>query len=523
MSGLSSKLGRLAPVDDRRLERLCATILILAGLASVTLLLWLNRGTVFFVDEIAWFSELGRGNGIGWILEPHNSHLIGTTRLLFLSVSELAGPDYVVLRVVAALSVLLCSCVFYVWARRRIGPAWALLPSALLLFYGSAWQHVVVPIGFTITFSIALGLLALISLEREDRRGDVLACTLVSLSVFTYTVGLGYLVGVAVAVLLRGDRLKRLWIFLIPLLLYAAWWLWSQHFDQTRTTATNLLDVGQFFARSLAIDGGGLTGVNIPWSRLGTTDPVTVASASPLGWAVGAGLVVAVAWRIRRGDVKPSIYVSLAVLATFWLSAALADTEFTQVDAVRYLYPGSIALLLVLTDAAQGLRVRASWGAAILAVFAFSFAMNLVFLRDGAAYERSQANTTLINLAMLELGNGRDPGAGPLDSSPVGPKPSYGTPPLPYIQDGDNRLEYLAAIAEYGSPAYDIDQIRALPAADRLAADVSLQKTDFNLLIPSEAPTDRQDCVTTRGSDGPFDLPAGGASMRPAGRVCPWG
>ena len=57
-------------------------------LAAAALLLWLNRGTSFYSDELAWFADLSGRNDLDSILTPHNSHLIGTTRLVYLPVID---------------------------------------------------------------------------------------------------------------------------------------------------------------------------------------------------------------------------------------------------------------------------------------------------------------------------------------------------------------------------------------------------------------------------------------------------
>jgi hypothetical protein len=334
--------------------------LALAGAVAVALLLHLNRGTTFYLDEMAWFGSVSRGFDLESILTPHNSHLIGTSRALFAIVAELAGPDYVIIRIAAVLSLLACSVLLWAWARRRVGDGWALLPAVLILFFGSAWQHVVGPIGFTITASIALGLAALLAIERDDRRGDRLACLLLALSAFTYTIGLTYLVGVAISVLLRRDRLRRAWIFLVPLALFAAWWIWAQQFDQDRATFANAGEVAGFFADSLAVVAGAVSGVAIPFSRLGDPDPIGVAPPGPLGAVVAVLLVLAVAWRLARGRCSPTIFASLGILCSYWLAAALSGPLVLGegADAIRYVLPGSVGLLLVLTDAAAGQRPR---------------------------------------------------------------------------------------------------------------------------------------------------------------------
>ncbi|MEZ5156901.1 MAG: hypothetical protein R2718_12440 [Solirubrobacterales bacterium] len=475
-------------------ERLARGLLMLALLAAAALLLWLNRGTSFWNDELTWFGNLSGLHGLDAVLAPHNSHLIGTTRLVYLLTAETVGPDYLVMRILGVASVLLAATLFYVWAKRRIGPGWALLPAVLLMFYGSAWQHVVGPVGFTVTFSIALGLGALIAAESEGRRSDLLACGLLILAVFTYTVGLAYLVGVAISVLLRGDRLRRAWIFLVPLLLYAAWWVWAQQFDQGRTEFVGLVSIVKFFARSMAVNASGITGVDIPLLRIFGSNPALDASPTLAGWLAGLALTAALIWRVLRGNVPRSFWVSLGVLVTFWLAAAIADTraEGTQVYAIRYLFPGSSALLLVLTDAVSGFRIRAGWAYALLAVFAFSLAMNLVYLRDGAAYLRGQGAENRLELAILELRQGFEPGSDAASPSraaggavlrPGTPVPTGFTP------------EYFDSVARFGSPAMSIAGVKAQPAASRAAADELLLASGGVAILPfDEHPPSREIC-----------------------------
>jgi hypothetical protein len=463
-------------------ERLASALLVALFVIAAGVLLYLNRGTTFWNDQLTWLGNLSLPHDLEYFLLPHNSHLIATTRAAYLWIAELGGTDFVALRILGVGGVLATAALFYVWAKPRIGAGWALLPAALLLFYGSAWQHVVGSIGFTVTSSIALGLGALIALERPGRGRDLLACGLLVLSVLSYTVGLAYLVGAAVSVLLRGDRLRRIWILLIPLALYVAWWIWARQFDQNRTEIDNLVHVFEFFARSMAVNAGGITGVNIPWLRLFDPGPVTDARASLLGWLVGAAITAALVWRVRRGGLPRSFWASLGVLVTFWLAAAIADVRAggTDAAAIRYLFPGSTALLLVLVDAVSGVRIRASWAYAVLAVFAFSLAMNLIFLRDGAEYLRDQGRAARIELAMLELRAGLDPGAPGGTTPPDAAAIAAGAA----VPDGTFPEQYLQAVARYGSPAMTLAEVTALPEPLRRVADSALAADGGIAVLP---------------------------------------
>ena len=71
---------------------------------------------------------------------------------------------------------LLCTGLLYVYARRRIGPWPALLPAALLLTLGPAWQNILWPFQIGWLISLAAGLGALLrSTARARRRGRVRA------------------------------------------------------------------------------------------------------------------------------------------------------------------------------------------------------------------------------------------------------------------------------------------------------------------------------------------------------------
>ena len=424
------------------------------------------------------------------------------------------------MRVLGVASVLLAATLFFVWAKRRIGPGWALLPAVLLMFYGSAWQHVVGPVGFTVTFSVALGLGALIALERGGRRSDLLACGLLALSVFTYTVGLAYLVGVAITVLLRRDRLRRAWIFLVPLLLYAAWWIWAQQFDQGRTEFVGFVDIGRFFAGSMAVNASGISGVDIPLSRIFGSNPALDATPTAAGWLIGLALTGFLIWRVLRGNVPRSFWASLGVLVTFWLAAAIADTDpffGTQVYAIRYLFMGSSALLLVLVDAVSGLRIRAGWAYGLLAVFAFSLAMNLVYLRDGAAFLRDRSAEVKGDLAMLELANGWLPGGGPGGGD--GAARQQLADVIPFLNVGPDRDQYLKAVAEFGSPADDLDEIRALPDANRAVVDQALRQAYALALEPTTgSPAGDAGCFRATPARGSFEVPVGAIYVRALSR-----
>jgi hypothetical protein len=138
------------PITSRGLvvtDRLCWGMLGAAMAVAAALILYLNRGTIFYLDEISWLYETPNLDSVGDVLERHNGHLIATTRLTYKAILETIGAEYVAFRLIAVSAVLLSAALYYALVKRRIGALPALAPTLVLLFPGSAWQHVVGPIG----------------------------------------------------------------------------------------------------------------------------------------------------------------------------------------------------------------------------------------------------------------------------------------------------------------------------------------------------------------------------------------
>jgi hypothetical protein len=369
------------PITSRGLvvtDRVCWAILAAAMAAAAALILYFNRGTTFFGDELTFLYETPT-LGAGDVLDPHNGHLVATTRVVYKAILETIGADYLAFRVLAVCTVLLSAGLFYALIKRRIGALPALAPTLVLLFFGSAWQHVATPIGFTPIFAIAAGLAALLALGRGDRRGDLAACGLLVVSVASYTTGLPFVVGTAISVLLRPDRRRRTWIFLIPLILYAAWWLWSLSTgtsSEEETKLTNVLLIPAWTAESLATVTAALSGLGLSLQD----NPLQENAASRVnpawGYVLAVPVVVALVLRIRRGKVPAAVWASLGIVLTWWALGALAAVPPRPPDSVRYVYMGSVGVLLVATAAAGYVRFSRLGLLALFGACAISLAAN---------------------------------------------------------------------------------------------------------------------------------------------------
>ena len=518
MAGVPHSLGEeratvpriVLPITSRGLEltdRLCWFALGAAMVAAAALILYLNRGTIFYADELAWV-YLSPNLGPSDVLEPHNGHLIATTRLVYKAILETIGTEYVAFRVLAVGTLLLSAGLFYTLVKRRVGALPALAPTIVLLFLGSAWGHVVIPIGLPIVLSVAAGLAALLALERGDRRGDVGGCALLILSVVSYTSGLAFVAGAALSVLLRPDRRGRAWIFLVPLALYATWFVWSLSSaasPESEGRVSNVLVIPSYVADSLGSVMAALTGLGFDFS-----EPLTVNRA--WGQIIAVLAVGALALRVRRGAVPAMVWIGVAILLAYWaLGALVAETETLQTPGeVRYIYVGAVGVLLVAAAAATRIRFSKLGLVALFAAAAVSLATNLAVLRDGAgAFRNDYSPKAGAQFAMLELARdqvdpGFDPEAALPDVSPVGANAAF----------------YFSVVDEFGSPAFTLAQLEAQPEGIREFSDQVLASAlALRLEGPSSSPP-AEECVTLPA--GPtrtiaFDVPSGGATLRVSG------
>jgi len=212
-------------------------LLLLGVVMSVAaaLLLHVTRGQSLFADEWVFFTYRSHGSA-ETLFAPHNGSLDLVSLLVYRAVFALFGPDITVLRLILVALELLCAGLFFELTRRRVGDWIALGGTTLLLFLGSGWL-LVSTVGIALYLAVALGLAALIAIERGDLSGDLVACVILVLAVASYSAALPFVAGAVIAIALRPSplRWKRAWVFAVPLLLYGAWRLWAAHYTQDPT------------------------------------------------------------------------------------------------------------------------------------------------------------------------------------------------------------------------------------------------------------------------------------------------
>ena len=433
-------------------------LLLLAGAVVLEIQ---TRGTTFWADEWNWILTR-RGGGIHTFLNPHNEHLslvpVTIYKILFATVGLRHYWPY---RAVLIALDLGSAFLVFAYARSRIGAYFALLASALILFFGPGWQDILWPFQIAWLSAIAAGIGALLALDRRDRLGDVAACLLLGVSLASAGPGLAVAAGLVIDVALRRRR-RDLWIVAIPIAFYGLWWIGFQH---TMFSAHALLLLPTFVFDAAA---GALSAL------AGLTDlDVFHGTGLFLNWGPPLLLVAVTAllWRLYQlGRVPSRVWTLLTMPLAFWVLTAVGRAYVSVGPLVltstgyesRYLYVSAVFLVLLGSEVSRGhaasLIVRLAAGVLVTA----AVVSNVGPLRQATTLLRTQAQITQAELGTLNL------------SRPV-VKPNYVS--NGFIFGIVTAAEWFAVEKQLGAgPAATPAQIAALPSFAQDAADSQLIK-----------------------------------------------
>jgi hypothetical protein len=497
--------GPLALTIARRISPPTA-LFIVAAAASGVLLVALQSHLTFVFDD--WDPLLERR---AWsahdLLRPHLDHILLGTTVVYKAIQETIGMESLVPYAVASTSVfLLSAALLFIYIRRRVGEWLALAGVLPILFLGTASGDLLAPFQIFFFGSMACGLGALLAIEGEGSRRDLLACALLAVS-FTFSeLALPFVLGVAVAIGLDRGPLRRAYVVLVPLLLYALWYAGWGHTAPSALSFHNVAHSLGYVLEGLAAGVASLLG-------LATGGAVK----ADLGRPLLLGLMLIAALRIRSGPpVSRWFWVSLVVLGSFWFLTAVNAMPLRPPDTSRYQYIGAVLLLLVAADLADGLG-RNGWPPVLiviaLGVAAASVAGNLaalhhdyVFQRDGLRLERGGLTGLEIEADHADPGftlNGQNSGFEYFDSVVAGP--------------------YLSAVREFGSPAYSESELSDAPEGARAAADQVMGSVLHPTLRPvSHRPPSGGPAPTLVGPPGTLAAAHGACILvKPAGGASP--
>ncbi len=486
---------------SERGERLARIALLIAMAISAATILYANRQLTFWSDELDWLT-FRDDFAPAHMLTPHGSHLLATTRVIYEGLPRLFGSSYLPFRILAVLCLQANAVLLFVLVRRRLGPGLAVLPAIVLLFYGSAQDMFISPLGIPFTLSIALGLGALAAVEMRSLRGDVLAMVLLSLSILSHTFGTIVAIGVAVYYALDRGRRRELWVALVPLALWFAWWLWARQFDQSIASAANLPGVPVYLLKSLGAAIEGIFG--IPPNLGGKSDGLALALR--IGFdlvGLAAALLLAVHIAARRASAWTWAY--LVTIVAFWAGVGLADGVGREPTTPRYLFFGAIMLTLIAAEVFRDRRPSQRGIRAIGAVFAICLAGNFALLIYEIPGFEEDATAVRAQIAVLGIeGDNVDPR---LQVRKLGPPASEHVP------------SPVAAIGSFerdvGPLGLSIDELRGEPDEVRSGADFVLIRGLGTAVVPlpADGGLRPQGCSLRRpAADGytSFELSPGG-------------
>jgi hypothetical protein len=424
-------------------------------------------------------------------LQPHNEHIVVIPvaiqqLLLHLFGMDTARPEFVLLTI----GLLVTAYLLFVYVSRRLGPWLGLFAAALILFLGPAWELLLWPFEISLLGSVLFGLAMLLALERDDRRGDAIACACLAVSLGFSSLGIPFVVAALVAVLQspRERRRGRAFVFLVPVLLYAAWYLGWGHDAESHISLRNILASPRFVAESLAVGVGNLFGLG--------TNPVGGAVETFWGAVLLVAIVAAVGFRRRqRPGFDPGLWPVAAAAATNWFLTAFNQIPGRDPTSSRYQYASAVFIVMLLAN----LLARERFGRREIligaAVTLLAIAPNLVVLKDGSDTFETQSVLTRSDTAAIEIAQRTV-----LPEFQLSPEIA-GTPSLIDIFAG----KYLEAVDEYGSPAYSESELAAAPAPGPRQADIVLsQALPLKTVITSNAydPAGGQEnCVTAQVKD----------------------
>lgn len=433
LASVASSPMRRVRLDDPRVSWVAFACISAAGLAFV---MWKGRGNGFFYDEWSWIQ--GRRSGLHAILSSYNQHLVIVPVAVYQFLLRTAGlGHYWIYRLLAVAGHLACAAAVFAFARRRIGVA-ALLPAAVVVFLGSGWEYILEGVNFGFTTSLALGITALLALDRDDRRGDLIACGLLVLALLFSEFVLLFAFGIAVELAWRDHGLRRAWVWGVQLALYALWWL---AYHQATTSTRDLSAVPKFIVNMASSAAGGLFGLNLVDGR-----PVLILVAALIVFRV-----------VRYRVLTPRLIALVVILGCFWVLVAVARAQLGQPWASRYVYTGVILITLILAESFRGTRLGPATLALAAPLTILAVLGNVRALNGGENYLHTGSRTVSAELGALQLAAATAPWNLTLD-------PRYG----PQIVAGP----YFAAVRAIGSSdAESPAQVLQAPEPVRSAAD----------------------------------------------------
>lgn len=314
--------------------------IVLLGIASAAILLYLARSMTFWQDE--WGSILYQGTGLD-ILRPVNEHWSTIPLLLYRATFGVVGlHTYLPYVAQVILLHLVAVAAAFVLIRTRCGTLVATLVCVPLLLLGSGSENLFWAFQTGFVGSVAFGLWGLALLDRPGRPAAVGAAILLLLSVMSSGMGLFFLVAAAGRTLLDPAARRRAVALLLPGIAYGAWYLTVGKDPVARTERlAGIGDLAGFVGRGIGHAVGATTGLG------------ALPDGEWLGLAIFGIVAVATGWAIvvRRPPPALAAGALLGIAAMYTLIGVVrAELASDFATRSRYVYVAAFLMALVIAD-----------------------------------------------------------------------------------------------------------------------------------------------------------------------------
>jgi hypothetical protein len=442
---------------SERIRRVNPATALMAGASTLSaglLIHWESRLT-WWRDE--WLFVLHRqGWSPGTFFHPFVEQLLAIPVLIYKVSLEIFGMDSALPVQLVAIALFILSVVMlFLYGRRRMGE-WLALASVLpILFLGPSWDDLLFAFQLALFGSVACGIGAFLALDRADRTGDLVAMTLLILSLFFFDIGVPFVAGATVLIAFSPDRWRRSYVVLVPTALWLLWYAGWGHTADTFITFHNFTRTPQYILDGVASSiatllGLGSVNFNAPRSPLDWGQPLLVLAVAAAAWRL---------YRLRR--ISPQLAAVTVTLLGFWFLSGLNTNPLSPPTVGRYQYLGIVLLVLVASELLRGVALTRLTTGIVVFIGAAAALSNAPELNDAAKGVAGLAQQERGGLAALELSRDRvDPGFTLTEQNSD----------VNYLLLVDAR-SYLDAVDAHGSPAYTPAELDTASEPARVAAD----------------------------------------------------